>query len=259
MSNFKRCTMPRQASYNSLYVNPLTELKHNRSCSDGGSTTDAAAFGISMCRNPVMGSDNKENTVPNRGKYSGNVDKENVVPNKGSAKQLPNLKSNLKHRILKPSSLQLCMQINEPDLSLRSKIWDPIDSDNTNSANIWDYSDSEAAPASSWSTLPNRYLLCRPLPPDIGRCTCVIVKEASPKGLSGGTLYALYTNEGQGRQNRKLAVAHHKRHNGRSEFTVAQNTKGVLCSSDDSFVGSLTANLMGSKYHIWDQVESCSC
>ncbi|KAK3029355.1 hypothetical protein RJ639_037878, partial [Escallonia herrerae] len=248
MSNFNKCTMPRQASYNSLYVNPLTELKHHSSCSDGGSTTDAPAFGIGKCGNPVMSSDNKENTVPKKAKYSGYVDKENVVPNKGSAKLLPNLKSNLKDRVLKPSSLQLCMQINEPDLSLRSKIWDPIDSGNTNSANIWDNSDSEAAPASSWSTLPNR-----PLPPDVGRCTCVIVKEASPKGLRGGTLYALYTNEGQGRQNRKLALAYHKRHNGRSKFTVAQNTKGVLCSSDDSFVGSLTANLMGSKYHIWDQ------
>lgn len=29
---------------------------------------------------------------------------------------------------------------------------------------------------------------------DVGRCTCVIVKEASPEGLDGGTLYSLYTN-----------------------------------------------------------------
>lgn len=36
----------------------------------------------------------------------------------------------------------------------------------------------------------------RPLPIDIGRCTCVIVKEeASSEGLSnGGTLYSLYTH-----------------------------------------------------------------
>ncbi|KAJ6341169.1 hypothetical protein OIU78_009358 [Salix suchowensis] len=59
--------------------------------------------------------------------------------------------------------------------------------------------------------------------------------------------------EGQGRQDRKLAIAHHKRRNGKSEFTIAQNVKGVFSSSDDSFVGNVTANLMGSKYHIWDQ------
>lgn len=28
---------------------------------------------------------------------------------------------------------------------------------------------------------------------DIGRCTCVIVKETSPDGFNGGTLYSLYT------------------------------------------------------------------
>lgn len=60
--------------------------------------------------------------------------------------------------------------------------------------------------------------------------------------------------EGHGRQDRKLAIAHHKRRNGKSEFTIAQNLKGVFSSSDDSFVGNVTANLMGSKYHIWDQV-----
>nr|GMD50096.1 disrupted meiotic cDNA 1 protein [Ipomoea batatas] len=32
-----------------------------------------------------------------------------------------------------------------------------------------------------------------PLPADIGRCTCVIVKETSPDGFNGGTLYSLYT------------------------------------------------------------------
>ncbi|GMP34429.1 hypothetical protein CsSME_00007300 [Camellia sinensis var. sinensis] len=59
--------------------------------------------------------------------------------------------------------------------------------------------------------------------------------------------------EGQGRQDRKLAVAHHRRRNGRSEFVVAQNIKGISCSSDDSLIGIVTANLIGSKYHIWDQ------
>ncbi|KAF4380560.1 hypothetical protein G4B88_008711 [Cannabis sativa] len=66
---------------------------------------------------------------------------------------------------------------------------EPSESEHSSSLKIWDYSDSEAAPASSWSTLPNK-----PLPMDIGRCTCVIVKEASPDGFHGGTLYSLYTN-----------------------------------------------------------------
>ncbi|XP_059458540.1 tubby-like protein 8 [Corylus avellana] len=252
MSSCKKSSMPRQSSYNSLYVNPLNELKHNRSCSDGGG-------GVSST--PRIFTDNKENAVPNRKQNEKAVffggDKENVVPANGSAsapKRFTNIKSfSTNGRVLKPSSLQFCMQMNEPDKSFGSKIWDPAESETSSSLKIWDYSDSEAAPASSWSTLPNRSLLCRPLPLDVGRCTCVIMKEASPEGLDGGTLYSLYTNEGKGRQDRKLAVAHHKRHNGKSEFTIAQNTKGILSSSDDGFIGAVTANFMGSKYHIWDQ------
>ncbi|CAL5373233.1 unnamed protein product [Camellia sinensis] len=235
VSDFKNSSIPRQSSYNSLYLNPLTDLKHNRSSSDGG-----VALGARMCQNPVTVFDDKENAVPNNGFCA-------------VAKQIPNGKAYVRYRALKPSSLQLCMQMNEPDSNFGSKIWDPVGSDNTGSVNIWDYSDSEAAPASSWSTLPNRSLLCRPLPVDIGRCTCVIVKEALPEGLDGGNLYSLYTNEGQGRQDRKLAVAHHRRRKGRSEFVVAQNIKGISCSSDDSLIGIVTANLIGSKYHIWDQ------
>lgn len=60
--------------------------------------------------------------------------------------------------------------------------------------------------------------------------------------------------EGKGRQDRKLAVARHRRQNGRSEYKIAQSTRGILCNADDSFVGSMTTNLVGSKYHIWDQV-----
>lgn len=252
MSVCKKSSMPRQSSYNSLYVNPLNDLKHSRSCSEGGGGVPST---------PRIFTDNKENAVPNRKQNEKAVfvggDKENVVPANGSAsapKRFTNIKSfSTNGRILKPSSLQFCMQMNEPDKSFGSKIWDPAESETSSSLKIWDYSDSEAAPASSWSTLPNRSLMCRPLPLDVGRCTCVIVKEASPEGLDGGTLYSLYTNEGKGRQDRKLAVAHHKRHNGKSEFTIAQSTKGILSSSDDGFIGAVTANLMGSKYHIWNQ------
>ncbi|MQL77318.1 hypothetical protein Taro_009705, partial [Colocasia esculenta] len=150
---------------------------------------------------------------------------------------------------LKNSSLQLCMRFNEPERSLGSLgPWEPIPS----SSDVWDFSDTEASPASSWSTLPNRALLCRPLPLDVGRCTCIIAKEPA-QGVDGLSVYSLYTNEGHGRQDRKLAVARHKRRSGRSEFTMAQNLNGIFCGSDDSFLGTLTANLMGSKYHIWDQ------
>ncbi|KAJ6713883.1 TUBBY-RELATED [Salix viminalis] len=250
MAGFRKPTLPNQSSYNSVYVNPLTDSKHHHTCSEGDLITKAFT-------------DNKENI--DNAAMSGVVDKENAVPNNskplsanGSLSVLPkpklsNMKSLSTGRVLKPSSLQLCMQMNEPEKVFKAKIWDSVESEKSNSVNIWDYSDSEAAPASSWSSLPNRALLCRPLPLDIGRCTCVIMKEALPEGLDGGTLYSLYTNEGQGRQDRKLAIAHHKRRNGKSQFTIAQNLKGVFSSSDDSFVGNVTANLMGSKYHIWDQ------
>ncbi|MCL7034501.1 hypothetical protein MKW94_009812, partial [Papaver nudicaule] len=99
-----------------------------------------------------------------------------------------------------------------------------------------------------------RSLLCRHLPQDIGICTCVIVKETTPlEGFSGGSFYSLYTNEGQGRQDRKLAIAHHRRRNGKTEFCIAQNAKGLLCRSDDSFLGNVNADFMGSKYQIWDK------
>uniref|UniRef100_A0A0D9VCY2 Tubby C-terminal domain-containing protein n=1 Tax=Leersia perrieri TaxID=77586 RepID=A0A0D9VCY2_9ORYZ len=118
----------------------------------------------------------------------------------------------------------------------------------------WDLSDNEAAPASSWSTLPNRALLCRPLPLDVGRCTCVIAKEKPTAAGRGVAIYSLYTNEGQGRQDRKLAVARHRRRRGRSEFVVAQSQEGIFCGNGDrNFLGTLGANLVGSKYRIWGQ------
>ncbi|CAL9215191.1 unnamed protein product [Arabidopsis halleri] len=156
---------------------------------------------------------------------------------------------------LKQTSLQACMQKNsEVDKgSFGIKTWTSVDSEHSSSLKVWEFSDSEAAPASSWSTLPNRALLCKTLPLDVGRCTCLIVKEQSPEGLSGGSVYSLYTHEGRGRKDRKLAVAFHRRRNGKSIFRVAQNVKGLLCSSDESYVGSMTANLLGSKYYIWDK------
>ncbi|BBG99251.1 tubby like protein 8 [Prunus dulcis] len=123
-----------------------------------------------------------------------------------------------------------------------STIWDPPSngSENSSSLKIWDYSDSEAAPA---------FFLVFAVQATAYGCR----KEACPEGLDGVLCISLYTNEGKGRQDRKLAIAHHKRRNGKSELTIAQNVKGILSHSDDSFIGSVNANLMGSKYHIWDQ------
>lgn len=64
------------------------------------------------------------------------------------------------------------------------------------------------------------------------------------------------SQEGQGRQDRKLAVARHRRRRGRSEFVVAQNQDGIFCTADTSFLGAVRANLVGSKYRIWGQVRT---
>ncbi|XP_024532708.1 tubby-like protein 4 [Selaginella moellendorffii] len=112
---------------------------------------------------------------------------------------------------------------------------------------VWD---EEAAPASAWSTLGNRVLLLKPLPVDVGKCRCYIVREHR----DGPSVYSLYTDEGQGRQDRLLAVARHRRRVGRSEFLIAQSTIGtVLQSQDEGYLGNLGANLVGSRYQLWEQ------
>ncbi|KAL5699876.1 Tubby-like protein 4 [Ranunculus cassubicifolius] len=229
MSGLRKSSVLRQSS---LYQNPLKHV------SDGDlpkrTTLAHQLFGD---QNSVSNS-NKENVTPSTKDSIAARNKGNVlVGDQNSVK-----KSSPSSRVLlKSSSLQQCMQFNETDSTFENS---------SQANNLWDHSDSEAAPAASWSTLPNRYLLCRPLPIDIGRCTCVIVKEVS---LDAGSFYALYTNEGHGRQDRKLAVACHRRRNGRSEYTVAQSAKGLSTSSDESILGTMTSNFMGSKYHIWDQ------
>ncbi|CAH8381213.1 unnamed protein product [Eruca vesicaria subsp. sativa] len=235
-----------------------------------------------------MAGSRKENDLPEENKenvdiISGSVsvkkgeDKENVSPENSSesvetkkqdralksrsmkgGSEFPSEVTNFKsfstggRTALKQTSLQVCMQLNS-EVDQGMKTWTSVDSEHSSSLKVWEFSDSEAAPASSWSTLPNRSLLCKTLPLDVGRCTCLIVKEQSPEGLRDGSVYSLYTHEGRGRKDRKLAVAYHRRRNGKSVFRVAQNVKGLLCSSDESYVGSMTANLMGSKYYIWDK------
>ncbi|KAL5207972.1 hypothetical protein ABZP36_032407 [Zizania latifolia] len=163
----------------------------------------------------------------------------------------------------KPSSLQIRMKDDEEEKPLSALARVPVrvgpkgrellpPPPPSSSYEAWDLSDNEAAPASSWATLANRALLYRPLPLDVGRCTCVIAKEAAA-GVRGVALYSLYTNEGQGRPDRKLAVARHRRRRGRSEFVVAQNLDGIISSSDKNFLGKLDANIVGSRYQIWGQ------
>ncbi|GJU62139.1 hypothetical protein Tco_1243974 [Tanacetum coccineum] len=64
--------------------------------------------------------------------------------------------SRVKDRVRKSSSLQLCMQLNKLSPNFGCE---PVDSSKNDSGNIWDYSDNEAAPASSWSALPKMYEL----------------------------------------------------------------------------------------------------
>ncbi|XP_074269511.1 tubby-like protein 8 [Silene latifolia] len=276
MAGLKKPTILRQISYNSHYSNPLIDHKNSENCSEKCTdTVKITPLGAHLCLNKNV--DKKDSKNPMKFTKVGNFsdDKENAGVNEGELfnlknKNPKNLSGNLKEckkdRILKPgssSSLQLCIQMNEPDSSFGFgfgfglKGYDAgEETESAKSVNVWDFSDSEAAPVSSWSTLPNRALLCRTLPMDVGRCTCIIQKEAAPHGLGGGSIYSLFTNEGQGRQNRKLAVAHHKRRNGRSIFIIAQNAKGLMSFSDDSFVGAVTSNLMGSRYYVYDQGRS---
>ncbi|CAN6482261.1 unnamed protein product [Victoria cruziana] len=235
--------VPRQFSYQPVSCSPLKKR-------DAGHSTYSSAIddhdkenNVSQlnCFTTIQGR-RKTNTISTKCQKKDSKDCRTDVDCKSAGK-----------RGLKSTSLQMCMQINEHEFSastLLKDLKDPLVM--SDSMNAWNYSGSEAAPASSWSTLPNRSLLCRPLPLDIGLCTCMIVKESS-SALDGASVYSLYTNEGQGRQSRKLAVAHHRRRGGRSEFAIAQNSKGIMCSSDEGFLGTMTANLMGSKYNVWDQ------
>lgn len=127
--------------------------------------------------------ENKENVDTFSVSVKGEEDKENVSPEKNSTsvetrKQDRALKSQsmkgnsgfptevTKFRsfstggrtALKQTSLQMCMQINS-DVDkggFGMKTWTSDDSEHSSSLKVWEFSDSDAAPASSWSTLPNR-------------------------------------------------------------------------------------------------------
>lgn len=160
MSAVQRTVIARQSSCNSFSANPLGELKHSRSCSEGGNGGSNSVPLVVHIRQNQLSCSGKENFTPTLSKKSYlDDDKENALSGKGSLEEVKgfhNGSSHLKDKPFKPSSLQLCIQNNEPDSIIGTKVCKPIDLDSTNSGNIWDYSDSEAAPASSWSTLPNR-------------------------------------------------------------------------------------------------------
>lgn len=163
MAGCKKTTISRQSSYTSLYRNPLIEQKHHRSSSNEGNT-NGVSLGANMRRNLAAISDDKENAGPNVKPGKMNYDgKENAAPvpddgNKPILKEFSSGKSQMRDNLLKPSSLQLCIKKHEPDSIVGLRPWDSVDSEKSNSVNVWDYSDSEAAPASSWSTLPNRLI-----------------------------------------------------------------------------------------------------
>lgn len=241
-------------SYKSLYNNPLTELKHDR-CRNSSWDRSNGNLNLHLCGGTSVLCDKENNGrlfQESLSKIRSTESSKRKSPSKKGKRlikhaTLSNNKNNTESRVLKPTSLQVCIQMNEPDSKFGRCPATP-----NNSMFVWDDSDAEAAPAPSWSTLPNRSLLCRPLQPDIGRCTCYIVRERSD-GLENASVYSLYTHEGHGRQDRKLAVARHRRKGGRSEFIIAQSCFGILSKSDEGYLGKVTANLLGSRYHIWDQ------
>lgn len=127
--------------------------------------------------------ENKENveTVSRSVSVKKGEDKENVSPEKSSASvetkkqdralksrsmkgdsKFPNEVTNFKsfstggRTALKQTSLQVCMQLNGDEVDKGMKTWTSVDSEHSSSLKVWEFSDSEAAPASSWSTLPNR-------------------------------------------------------------------------------------------------------
>ncbi|KAL8106055.1 hypothetical protein AgCh_029739 [Apium graveolens] len=121
-----------QIPYNSLYINRLTDLKHTRSSSEGcHGNLDIVPLGVHIRCN----SNNKETVVVlKKVENVKNADKENAEPNSGPvavAKKVSTEKFHKKPRALKPTSLQLCMQMNEPEFILGSGSMEPADSEHS--------------------------------------------------------------------------------------------------------------------------------
>lgn len=145
MNTHKGSSLSRQFSRDSLCINSRGDSRHDR----GG---DAAPLNPTS----VAGKENESPNVKGSESCVLGEDKEDCSSKHNSKSKLKPLR---RERALRPSSLQFCMQMNEFESGLVSKPRnDPAGpgSENPHSVNIWDYSDSEAAPASSWATLPNK-------------------------------------------------------------------------------------------------------
>eukprot|EP00249_Psilotum_nudum_P010562 c22614_g1_i6 orf=511-1716(+) len=261
MSRFKRSFLAPQQFYKSLYVNPLSYSVENNS-----QRTGAPVPGLHLCRGTSVVCDNaevlKENKLPKH--FQKFVEKdsedllrrqygENGVTPPGAADKSPNLV--VKELVsLRTKSTQTWVHSSE---SAETSDFLPPSTPN-HRLHVWHDPDCDVAPASAWSTLANRTLLCRPLPLDVGCCTCYVLREHEA-GEDSPTVYSLYTDEGQGRRDRRLAVARHRRRSGRSEFVVVQNSTGVLTKSEDGFFGSVRSNILGSRYFAWEQIKPSEC
>lgn len=160
MAGCMKTSISHQSFYTSLYRNPLIEQK---SSNEGAGNGNGVPLVAHIRRNlAAAAAEDKENYSPNvknvvKTDYDGK--KKAGAGNELISKGFPSGKSQLRENLLKPSSLHLCIKKNEPDSVIGFKVWDSVDTERPNSVNVWDYSDSEAAPLSSWSTLPNRYLI----------------------------------------------------------------------------------------------------
>ncbi|CAN6449872.1 unnamed protein product [Victoria cruziana] len=223
-------------SFKSLYLNPLNDLRYYE---DGGSEE----LNLHLCSS-------SSNELSGQ-RLSSNAGKKPMEDSGGCATTSCSSKNASTHRRkgLFPNSCSSLVDVKE-----NRKLRFEISANPNDSKCLWDDSSAVTAPASAWSTLSNRSLLHRQLPEDIGRCSCYIIREEADKH-GGFSLYTLYTNEGQGRVDRKLAVACHQRKWGRSEFIVARNLAGIKSKGEDSFIGTVNANFMGTSYQIWDQVD----
>lgn len=137
--------------------------KENDSLEENKENMDTSSGSVS-----VKKGEDKENVSPERSSTTSvesrrqdrALTSQSMKGNSGFPKEVTNFKSFSTggRTALKQSSLQVCMQMNSGDdkNSIGTKTWTSVDSEHSSSLKVWEFSDSEAAPASSWSTLPNR-------------------------------------------------------------------------------------------------------
>lgn len=278
MSRFKRSFLSPHQLYKSLYVNPLgdSSSEHNK---HERLKAGSPVSGLHLCRGTSVVCDNvdipKENKPPKPlqqsckkvidadecVKLARRAENGSSIAGKEGEKLLREPLQSLSENVSSKPKIRSVQNLSEA-LAACPEVDDALDEKAPLFApptpnrplHVWDDDpDCDAGPASSWSTLANRFLLCRPLPLDVGRCACYILHEREA-GADSPIVYSLYTDEGHGRQDRKLAVARHRRKAGRSEFIMGQNGAGTsLAKREEGFLGRVRANLVGSRYYIWDE------